>query len=51
MVRWKGRINAGQDCQEVSLNVQMARSAQLWQCMSGGTSWKVAFHLKLIAFL
>jgi hypothetical protein len=33
------------------LNVQMARFTQLQQCMSGETSWKVAFHLKMMASL
>ncbi len=34
-----------------SLNVQIASSARFWRCMSSGTSWNFAFHLKVIASL
>ena len=30
---------------------RMARSARLRRCMSGGTSWNVAFHVKVMASL
>jgi hypothetical protein len=33
------------------LNVRMARSARFLQCMSGGTSWNLAFHLTVMASL
>jgi hypothetical protein len=32
-----------------SLNVQIVSSARFWQCTSGGTSWNLAFHLKVMA--
>ncbi len=37
-VWWKGRVNAGKNCQEVVLERANSHSAQFWRCMSGGTS-------------
>ncbi len=44
-------VIAGQYCQEVVLDMQIAHSAWFWQCISGGTSWNLAFHLKVMASL
>ncbi len=47
-VRWKGRIDAGQDCQEMVLeHANGMLNTGLWQCMSGGMSWKVAMIASL----
>jgi hypothetical protein len=50
-VRWKGHINAGQDCQEVVLECVHSVLRPIAVMHVRRDKLKVAFHLKVIASL
>ncbi len=49
--RGKCGVNAGQYCKEVVLERANSTFSPVQWCISGRTSWKLAFHLKVMASL